>query len=296
VILDNNRKLINSPLVLNDAEYFKNASGRCETGAETGGGDPGRYENVAGRYEPNFDDFERQIVENDVNLFLLCSPHNPDGRVWTPDELERMGDICARHDCIVVSDEIHCDFIFPGAKHTVFPSVKSAFADNCVLCTSPSKSFNLAGLQISNIIIENKTLRRAFKAEIAKAGYSQPSLPGVVACKAAYGEGGPWLDELNAYLLGNLNDLKKFLRDHIPQIKLIEPEGTYLIWLDLRSIVKTRSEARKLIVEEAGLWLDDGTMFGPEGEGFQRINIACPRAILTEALENLAAAVEKTTN
>ncbi|MDR1954127.1 MAG: pyridoxal phosphate-dependent aminotransferase [Clostridiales Family XIII bacterium] len=263
VISDNKRRIINSPLILN----------------------------AAGRYETDFDDFERQIVENDVRLFLLCSPHNPIGRVWSAAELERVGDICARHGCVVVSDEIHCDFTYPGAKHTMFPSIKEGFAKNCVLCTAPSKSFNLAGLQISNIVISNSTLRRAFKAEIAKTGYSQPSLPGVVACKAAYGSGGAWLDELKSYIHGNLNLLRDFLRERIPQIKLIEPEGTYLIWLDMREIVKNAADARRLIVEKAGLWLDDGTMFGSEGEGFQRINIACPRSVLREALENLAAAV-----
>jgi cystathionine beta-lyase len=263
VIADNRRKVVNSPLVL---------------GAD-------------GRYGMDFEDFERKLIERAVRLFLLCSPHNPVGRVWTAAELERIGDICARHGCLVVADEIHCDFTFPGFQHTIFPSIKDSFAQNCILCTAPSKSFNLAGLQISNIVIANKTLRRAFKAEIAKTGYSQPNLPGVVACKTAYGEGGVWMEELKAYLLENLNCLRAFLAERIPKITLIEPEGTYLLWLDLRALNMTRGEMRTLLVEKAGLWLDDGAMFGPEGEGFQRINIACPRPILVQALEKLARAV-----
>ncbi|MDR1028282.1 MAG: pyridoxal phosphate-dependent aminotransferase [Clostridiales Family XIII bacterium] len=265
VITDNNRRLVNSPL---------------------------RWNANDGRYEPDFEDMERRIAGDDVRLFLLCNPHNPVGRVWTADELRRMGDICARHGCVVVSDEIHCDFTFPGFKHTVFPSIRDEFAQHCVLCTSPSKSFNLAGLQISNIVIANKSLRRAFRDEISKAGYSQPSLPGIVACKAAYGEGGAWLDALKGYLLGNLDFLRDFLRTRIPEIGLIEPEGTYLLWLDMRKLAATRDAARKLIVDGAGLWLDDGSMFGPEGEGFQRVNIACPRAILEQALERLSVAVD----
>lgn len=262
VILDNDRVLVNNSLKLTD-----------------------------GHYEIDFEDFEKKIVEYQVKLFLLCSPHNPVGRVWKEWELKRIGDICLKHRVIVVSDEIHSDFVYPGHRHQVFANLGTEYADITVTCTAPSKTFNLAGLQISNIIISNPVLRRKYLKAVAAAGYSQANLMGIIACQAAYELGEDWLSGLKEYLLENLNFLRAYLREKLPEIKLIEPEGTYLLWLDFRELNLTEREREWLIVEKAGLWLDSGAMFGPDGDGFERINIACPRETLAKALKQLEEAV-----
>ncbi len=244
-----------------------------------------------GKYSIDYDDFENKIISQNVKLFVLCNPQNPVGRVWTKKELTRMGDICLKHKVIVVSDEIHCDFTYPGYEHTVFANINEEFARNSITCTSPSKTFNLAGLQISNIFIKNDDLRLKMKRELDASGYSQCNTLGLVACKAAYRYGEPWLTELKAYLYENLNFTREYLKANLPNITLVEPEGTYLIWLDFRKLGLTRKEMEQLIVHTAKLWLDPGHIFGPVGEGFERINIACPRAILKKALEQLTKAV-----
>jgi len=247
------------------------------------------YEN--GRYHIDFEDFERKIVERSVKMFILCSPHNPVGRVWTKEELTRMGDICVKYGVIVVADEIHADFVYPGYSHTVFANLKPEFADITVTCTAPTKTFNLAGLQISNIFVSNKLMRRRIKQEISRAGYSQLNVMGMVACKAAYAQGEEWLEELKAYLTGNLCFVRSFIGAHMPEIRLVEPEGTYLVWLDCRALGLNDKALDELVIQRAKLWLDGGHMFGQGGSGFQRVNIACPRSLLERAMEQLAAAV-----
>ena len=244
------------------------------------------------QYSIDYEDFERKIVQENIKLFILCNPHNPVGRVWTREELQYLGEICLRHHVIVVSDEIHNDFVYPGYEHTVFANVDPRFAEFTVTCTAPSKTFNLAGLQISNIFIPNETLREAFQKEIDKTGYDEPNALGAVACEAAYRGGQEWLDQLRAYLLENLNFLRAYLQEKIPQIHLVEPEGTYLVWLDCSELGISGKELDQFIVEKAGLWLDGGAMFGPSGADFQRVNIACPRATLELALDKLKAAVD----
>lgn len=244
-----------------------------------------------GVYSIDFEDFEKKIIGNNVKMFILCNPHNPVGRVWTRDELIIMGDICLKHGVTVISDEIHADFIYPGYKHTVFADIKPEYKDITITCTAPTKTFNLAGLQISNIFIPESSLRSKFRREIVKSGYSQLNIMGITACKAAYAEGLPWLSELKAYLKGNLDYLRAFLKDKIPKVRLVEPEGTYLVWLDFRDLGLNDKQLDDLMVHKAGLWLDTGPMFGAGGEGFQRINIACPRAILIKALTQLELAV-----
>jgi cystathionine beta-lyase len=249
-----------------------------------------RYEEH--KYFIDFEDFENKIITEKVKLFILCNPHNPVGRVWSAEELTRMGDICLKHNVIVISDEIHCDFTYPGFTHTVFANIKEAFAQNSIICTAPSKSFNLAGLQISNLFIRNEVIRRKMKSELAASGYSQCNTLGLVACKAAYQYGEPWMKELISYLFGNLQFVREYLSKHLPKITLVEPQGTYLIWLDFREMGLSGKELEHLIVHEAKLWLDYGTMFGEDGEGFERINIACPRQILAQAMEQLKHAVQ----
>lgn len=246
-----------------------------------------------GKYSIDFEDFEEKIIQNRVKLFILCSPHNPVGRVWTREELVRLGEICLKHNVLVVADEIHEDFTYPGHRHLVFADVKPEFSEMAITCTAPTKTFNLAGLQISNIFIPNPEIRQRFKKEITRSGYGDPNIMGIVACRAAYKGGSEWLAELKAYLLGNLNDLRDFLTQRLPQIKLVEPEGTYLVWLDCSGLGLDDKELEDFIINKAGLWLDSGTMFGAGGEGFQRINIACPRAILEKALTQLEGAVNR---
>jgi cystathionine beta-lyase len=240
-----------------------------------------------GKYTIGFADFKERIKKENVKLFILCSPHNPVGRVWTRDELIGIGDICAKHGVVVVSDEIHADFTYGGNKHHVFSAVKPEFADFTLTCTAPTKTFNLAGLQISNVFIPNAGLKRKFRAELIRSGYSQSNIMGIVACRAAYAGGARWLDGLLSYLAGNLDFLRAYLKN-IPRISLVEPEGTYLAWLDCSNLGFDDKTLDDLIVNRAGLWLDAGTIFGAGGSGFQRINIACPREVLKTALERLA--------
>lgn len=245
-----------------------------------------------GRYHMNLSDFEEKITQHKVKLFLFCSPHNPVGRVWTEEELRKLGEICIRHDVLIVSDEIHEDFVFEGHKHTVFSTLSEELNNRIITCTSPGKTFNMAGLQVSNILIANPKIRSQFRRQIEASGYSQLNTAGLVGCEAAYRYGGQWYEELLGYLQGNLDFLRTYLRNNIPDIRLTEPDGTYLIWLDLRSLGLTAAEQEDLITNKAGLWLDSGSMFGASGEGYERINIACPRSILKEALDRLKAAID----
>lgn len=245
-----------------------------------------------GKYTIDLQDFEQKITAQKVKLFILCSPHNPVGRVWKKEELTAMGDICLKHGVYVVSDEIHADFVYPGYQHFVFANLKPEFADITVTCTAPSKTFNLAGLQISNVFAANKAIRDKIKNEISRTGYDQPNLMGLIACRAAYEHGAEWLDSLKDYLRQNLDFIRKELHENFPQIKLVEPEGTYLIWLDLKSMGISDDAAEDFIVNKAKLWLDAGTMFGKGGSGFQRVNIACPRQTLREAITRLKQALK----
>lgn len=258
VVEDNHRRLVNNTLVL--------------------GGD--------GTYTIDYEDFEKKIIEENVKLFILCNPHNPVGRVWTREELERLGEICLKHGVFVVSDEIHADFVFER-KHTVFSEVKEAYRDISMICTSPSKTFNIAGLQISNIFISNPEKATAFRRQVAAAGYSQVGLPGLVACEAAYRYGDEWLEGVLAYIKANAEFTRAYLQEHLPRVKMTKLEGTYLVWLDFRDYGLTDKELDEKILNQAGLWLDSGAVFGKCGEGFQRINIACPRKTLQQALDRL---------
>lgn len=255
-----NRKVVNSPLELKN-----------------------------GHYEINFQDFEDKIVSEKVKMFILCSPHNPGGRVWKKEELLRISEICLEHNVLVVSDEIHSDITFEGHTHTVYGTLSPAAAENSIICTAPSKSFNLAGLQFSNIIIPGAKLRVDFLRELDRTGYDEPSLMGIVAATAAYSEGAEWFDEAKSYIWKNIQFAKKYIEENCPKIKVIVPEGTYLLWLDFSGLGLTDKEINGRILNNAKVWLDSGSMFGTEGEKFQRINCATPRAILKEALERICA-------
>lgn len=289
IIRDNNRKVVDNTLVYHPVTERTVVPVTTDDVSEQQINNVGT---VSPAYQIDFEDFERKIEQEHVKLFILCNPHNPVGRVWTVEELQKLGEICLRHHVIVVSDEIHNDFVYPGYEHTVFANVDPRFAEFTLTCTAPSKTFNLAGLQISNIFIPNENLRKAFKTEIDRTGYDEPNALGVVACEAAYRAGEDWLEQLRAYLLKNLNFLRDFLQEKIPQIHLVEPEGTYLVWLDCSELGITGKELDQFIVDKAGLWLDGGSMFGPSGAAFQRVNIACPQATLELALNKLKAAVD----
>lgn len=245
---------------------------------------------IEGHYEIDFEDFEQKVIEHSVKLFILCSPHNPVGRVWTRAELEQLAAICLRHNVIVVADEIHEEFVRPGFRHIPFASLSDEAAAITVTCTSPSKTFNLAGLQISNIFIRNAQLRRCFKEELSRTGYDEPNTIGLTGAKAAYEHGAAWLTELLAYLEENNTRTKAFLAQHLPKVTLIEPEGTYLLWLDFSAYGLSDEELNAKIIRDAHLWLDDGPIFGAGGSGFQRINTACPWTALEQGLKNLTEA------
>ena len=244
-----------------------------------------------GKWQIDFDDFEKKIIENDVKLFILCSPHNPVSRVWPRNELKALAEICLHHKVIVFADEIHNDFVYAPNVHTVFSTLSEEAAQNCIVSMSPSKSFNLAGLQFSTNFIKNPELRAKFKNERNKTGYDEPSLMGIVAAKAAYSQGKEWLEELKKHLLENIAFVRSYLKEKIPQARLIEPEGTFLLWIDFSALGYTDEELDRLIVNKAKVWLDRGTMFGAEGKCYQRINIATPQALLKEAIDRIAGAL-----
>jgi len=246
---------------------------------------------VNGEYHIDFEDFERKIVSENVKLFLFCSPHNPVGRVWTKEELSKIGEICLKHDVFIISDEIHSDFVFEG-EHHCFLNISEKLQDHVIVCTSPSKTFNLAGLQISNILIPSRKNRELFQARLNACGYSQPNVMGVVACQAAYEQGEEWYEHLMDYLRENIRFTESFIKDKLPHAIMTKLQGTYLVWLDCRGYGFTDEELNDRIIHKGGLWLDSGEIFGPVGSGFQRINIACPRSVLQTALEKLAYALE----
>lgn len=243
------------------------------------------------KYHIDFVDFEKKIIENNVKLFILCSPHNPVGRVWTREELQKLANICLKHKVYIFSDEIHSDLVYEKDTHTIFANLGKDVEDSCIVATAPSKTFNIAGLQVSNIWIANKKMRDSFKEAIDRAGYSQLNNMGLIATKVAYKYGEEWLEELKIYLKSNIDFVRKFLKDKLPNIKLIEPEGTYLLWVDCRELGLSEKERQGLIQNKAKLWLDTGTMFGKAGAGFERINIACPRKTLEEAMNRLKEAI-----
>ena len=238
------------------------------------------------RYHIDFEDFEQKIVENQIKLFILCNPHNPVGRVWTKEELTRLGDICVKHHVTVVSDEIHEDFVFKG-KHQVFANIKKEYEEITVTCTAPSKTFNIASLMISNILIPNPELKRKFKHQMDAAGISQLNVLGLVACEAAYEHGEEWYQAMKIYVKENIEFVKQYVEKQLPGVNMVEQEGTNLAWLKFGGTGLGVEELDDKIINQAKLWLDSGKIFGSCGEGFQRINVACPRKVLEEAMERI---------
>lgn len=248
------------------------------------------YEN--GQYTMDFDDLEAKAAAG-AKMLILCSPHNPVGRVWTKEELTRLGEICLKHNVLVVSDEIHGDLIYKEYKHIPFGSLSPEFSQKSITCIAPSKTFNLAGLQTSTMIIADKEIQEKVNQTMMKHFAFGANAFGVVALEAAYRHGGPWLDALMDYLKENLKVMTEFIEQRIPSIKVVQPEGTYLVWLDCTELGMEAKELDDFMLRRARLALDEGHIFGKNGEGFQRINIACPRSLLMTGLQQLEQAVQE---
>ena len=242
-------------------------------------------------YEIDFADFEEKAKDPKNKLLLLCSPHNPVGRVWTKEELSQIADICYENGTLVISDEIHADLTLPPYKHPTFALISEKARMNSLVFMSPSKAFNMPGLASSYAIIENDELRHRFQTYMEASEFSEGHLFAYLSVAAAYSHGTEWLDQVVAYIKGNVDFTETYLKEHIPAIKMIRPQASYLIFLDCRELGLDQKELNRLFVEDAHLALNDGTTFGKEGEGFMRLNIACPRAVLEQALKQLEQAV-----
>lgn len=242
-----------------------------------------KYEN--NKFSIDFDDLERRAADPDTPLLLLCNPHNPSGRVWTREELKRIGEICIRNNVVVVSDEIHCEIVHPGFTYTPFASISDEFQKHSVTCISPSKAFNIAGLQIANIIVENDDWRQRIDKAININEVCDVNPFGVLATIAAYNEGEEWLQQLLKYIHGNYIFFKDYCEKHLPQFPVAPLEGTYLAWMDCRCLGTTSELLEEDIMEKQKLWLNAGSMYGKEGEGFMRWNLACPRQFVEDGLK-----------
>jgi cystathionine beta-lyase len=248
--------------------------------------------NHDGAYTMDFEDLERKFTDPAVRLMILCSPHNPVGRVWTAQELRRVAELAKKYDVLVVSDEIHGDLVLDNRAQIPFASLPGDAADRCIVCTAPSKTFNLAGLQISNIIIKNPVLRKRYNRQLARFGLSEANTLGETAAEAAYRGGASWLDRLLIYIKDNADMVERCLKRELPQLRMSPLEGTYLGWIDCRRLGLGPEQLRRLFVDHAHLAVNPGDSFGSEGEGFVRINLACPRSLLEEALSRLKRAID----
>lgn len=263
-ILRNKRTLVENPLVLKD-----------------------------GHYEMDLEELEQKVLDEHVKLMILCNPHNPVGRVWTREELTTLADICLRHHVYVISDEIHGDFVWQGHEQTPYASISEEACLHSMMCTAPSKTFNLAGMATSNLFIPDPEMRRKFRSELLDVGQENMNRLGLFACRAAYEGGGEWLDQLIGYLAGNLALVRDFCKNRVPQIQLVEPEGTYLAWLDCRELGMTDDELMAFFSNEAKVWLDPGTHSGEQGSGFMRFNLGSSRSVIAQALDQIEAAWKK---
>lgn len=246
-----------------------------------------------GKYKMDFEDLENKLSDSKVKVLVLCSPHNPVGRVWTKEELKRLGDLCIKNNVIVISDEIHSDLIYKAYKHTPFGAIGKEFEENCAVCIAPSKTFNLAGLQTSSVIIPNEKLRNKFASVLEVNGIFGPNVFGIEASEAAYRYGEDWLDELIDYLQGNLDFLIDYVEENMPKVKTIRPEGTYLVWLDFSEICSDAETLHNFLLNKGKVWFDEGYIFGKGGHGFERVNIACRREVLEEGLRRIADALKE---
>lgn len=239
----------------------------------------------------DFEDLETKLSDPSVKLFILCNPHNPSGRSWGREDLLKIGELCLEHGVTVVSDEIHSDFMLYGNKHTPFASLSDDFAEISVTCAAPSKTFNIAGLQASAIIIPDRLKRAKFSASLQRNGLGGLNAFAVTAIEAAYSKGGPWLDELISYLEKNMNEVEAFLSTELPKVKMIKPDASYLIWLDFSAYGLSDAELQQRMLKKGKVILEPGTKYGPGGEGFMRLNAGCSLATLQDGLRRIKAAL-----
>ena len=240
-----------------------------------------------GAYSIDFDDLEKKASDPQAKLLLLCNPHNPAGRGWTREELTKIGDICLRNHVIVVSDEIHCDLVYPGHTFIPFASVSEEFLYNSVTCSAPSKTFNIAGLQVANILSADEGMRKKIDKSLNINEVCEINAFAVEALIAAYNEGEEWLDELKQYLYGNYTYLKDFFAQYLPQFTVLPLEATYLVWVDCSSLGLSSAKIAEILLEKEKLWINEGTIYGAAGEEFIRLNIACPRELLVQGLDRI---------
>lgn len=246
-----------------------------------------------GRYSFDFEDFEKKIVENDVKVYILCNPHNPVGRVWTKEEITKVADICLQHGVIVMCDEIHADFVYTGYQLTSYMTLPEKYLQNVCFFVSPGKTFNVAGLQPSNIIIPNEELRAKYRRANDQAGYSNAPIFGMLATKVCYTLGDEWVKQLVEYIEKNIAWIEGFVNENFPKATFVKPEGTYLVWIDFSGYGFTDEELEHLMLEEAKLWLDSGKIFGPETAQFERFNAACPLTTVKQCFTQLKEAFDK---
>lgn len=274
-IRNNGRNILTNPL-----KEVSNGSGD--------GNDPDGF-----HYEMDFDDLELKLKDPQTTLMLLCNPQNPSGRIWDRDTLARVGELCAKYNVTVLSDEIHCDIVEPGVEYVPFASASDICRDNSVTCISASKAFNLAGLQSAAVMIPEKNLRHKVWRALNTDEVAEPNSFAITSTVAAFEEGGEWLDELREYISGNRKLVKEYLRDNIPELKLFDGDATYLLWIDARKVIKRLEPDNKnlaaFIRKKTGLYLSDGSEYGTEG--FLRMNVACPRSYVQEGLLRLAKGV-----
>ncbi|NOX45867.1 MAG: putative C-S lyase [Chlorobi bacterium] len=244
-----------------------------------------------GRYDIDFEDLESKI-DNRTKLIIVSNPHNPGGSAWTRKELLKLGEICLKHKILIVSDEIHSDLVIPPFKHTVMASLSKEIADSTISMMAPSKTFNLAGMATSSVIISNPELRNDFQVMLDRVHVGMGNLFGMVASEAAYTHGKEWLDQMLDYVKGNLDYIESYIQKNIPKIKMIRPEATYLVWLDFRELGLSDEALKSFVLQKAKLGLNNGPVFGPGGSGFQRMNVACPRALVEEAMGRLERAID----
>lgn len=249
---------------------------------------------VGDTYEIDFEDFEKKAKDENTKLLILCSPHNPSGRVWKKEELERIGRICIDNGVLIVSDEIHFDLVTPGYEHTVFASISEEFAQHSIVCTAPSKTFNLAGLQTSNVVIANKELRDLYVEEMKKDdGNPKCNILGLEGCRLAYDHGDQWLDQVIQVIDTNRRMVIDFMEKEFPQVQVMKLEGTYLLWMDFNGLGIECHELARILKEEAYLFFDEGYIFGEAGAGFERWNLACPTAYVEAGLQRMKTALQK---
>lgn len=246
-------------------------------------------------YEIDFADFERKVIQHKPKIFILCNPHNPTGRVYTKTELERLGYICQENQVLIIADEIHCDIVYHGARHIPFATVSPECKENAIVCTAPSKTFNLAGLRNSNIVIPGVAIREKFRAAFEYFGYPHPSLFPLIAGEAAYTQGEAWLEQAVAYIERNRDYALARLHSSLPSLAAARPQGTYFLWLDFGKYGLNGMELERFLLNRARVWLNQGYIFGEAGNGFARMNIACPRSILEKALTQIETALRELT-